>query len=614
MFESCGTAGGGAMSRVPEFVLPGVRNGTRRPAHLRRVPSKTTPGNGAANRVDPAFRGSPVGGGGALRVMAFVLHSGMVAGRFDSAQAVGKGGAALKSEVTTEHSGIELLEEAVALARRAPARAWSWYLAGAVPFFAAFLFYVRATSGVLAVPDPSAASLALAVLFGWRQLSRSVFGRILAEDVFPGMRTVPTRRVWVRAAARTWFAGLLRVILILLPTPYLSALFRNYQAYAWEDGNAFRRAAAMAGRGGNPLVSWLTLGAVSFFVWVNIFSGIMLGPVLYRIFTGEEGGLTRDIGAMLNKTVTLASLFVAWCLCDAVMEAMYVLRRFYGESEQTGADLLQAFRRALGNATVGGLAAICLAAGLQAQTPPDTNQVRLNKAINDVLAENQYQWREPPLQSDAGSPLVRWMRGVVDSVTRFVHAALRPVRRLWDAFWRWVRSLFESGEPTGPKAPVSALRITSVLLLVVLAGVLVALLLGARARGRKSPTTGVAVPVPFDLADPGLAATDLPEEQWLALAREWMQKGDPRMALRAWFLGSLALLNARELVSISRYKSNLDYKRELARRARGIAGLEREFALSVRSFETAWYGLYPIDAAEVENFAAGFERMRSLCR
>ena len=107
---------------------------------------------------------------------------------------------------------------------------------------------------------------------------------------------------------------------------------------------------------------------------------------------------------------------------------------------------------------------------------------------------------------------------------------------------------------------------------------------------------------------------NVPEEQWLALARQWMEKGDARMALRAWFLACLALLGGRDLLSISRYKSNLDYRRELARRARSIPGLDREFAASVNSFETAWYGLTPSSASDGESFAAGFERIRGLCK
>jgi hypothetical protein len=504
--------------------------------------------------------------------------------------------------------GIELLEEAVALVRQAPARAWTWYLAGAIPFFAALLFYIRATTGALAVPDPAAAALALALLFGWRQFTRSVFGRLLTEQL-SGVPHLP--RLWLRAAVRTWFAGMLRVLFFWLPAPWLSALFRNYQAYAWDEEHALRQTAAMAARGGNPLVSWLTLWAVSFFVWLNILMGMAAGPMLYKIFTGEEAALTRNAAAMLNRTVFAASLATAWCLADVLMEAMYVLRRYYGESERSGADLVRAWRRTLTSVGI----SILMAAGLHAQTPPPVpSETQLNHAIDDVLSQQQYQWREAPPQTASDSAFVKWTRSLVDSVQRGFKAITRPIRRLWNAFMRWLRGSLESkGQPDGPRAPVDALRLAAVLVSIVLAGVLIALLLGSRSRRAvRAAEVPPAGPLPVDLSDPGISAADLAEEQWLALAREWMSKGDSRMALRAWFLACLAWLGRRELVSIGRHKSNLDYRRELAWRARGIAGLDQEFAARVRTFESAWYGSSPLDASAVDNFAEGFERMRRL--
>jgi hypothetical protein len=506
-----------------------------------------------------------------------------------------------------------LLEEAIALVRHAPARAWSWYLAGAIPFFAALLFFVRATTGRLAVPDPAAGSFALAVLFGWRQLSRSVYGRVLMSQI-TGVQAVSSPALWIRAALRTWFAGFLRVLAIL-PVPYLSVLFRNYQAYAWDEEFAFQRASATASRGLNPLVAWLTLSVMGVCVWLNIITGMVAGPLLFRIFTGEETVLTKDVNAILNRTVLISSLMIAWCLCDVVLEAMCVLQRFYGESEETGTDLMRAWRKGISGmvkAAGVGVIALSMAAGSSAQVTTASSAPDLNRAIDEVLSAQQYQWREAPAQTGSDSKLVQWMRSIARSVRRGVRAILRPLGRLFDAFMRWLRGR-ASGDADGPAPPVNALRFASVLVFVLLAGLLVALLLRARARSRSVagavPTAG---PIPVDLNDPNVSPIDLEEEQWLRLAKEWMEKGEPRMALRAWFLACLAWLNARELVTISRNKSNLDYRRELARRARGTPGLTEEFGASVRSFESAWYGEYPVDASEVERFAAGIAHMRNL--
>jgi hypothetical protein len=91
-----------------------------------------------------------------------------------------------------------------------------------------------------------------------------------------------------------------------------------------------------------------------------------------------------------------------------------------------------------------------------------------------------------------------------------------------------------------------------------------------------------------------------------------MARGDYRMALRAYFLASLAFLAARELLAIGRSKTNLDYLREVRRRARSVSGLDALFAGGVQSFESAWYGLHDVHDSDVQQFAANFEQMRSL--
>jgi len=84
------------------------------------------------------------------------------------------------------------------------------------------------------------------------------------------------------------------------------------------------------------------------------------------------------------------------------------------------------------------------------------------------------------------------------------------------------------------------------------------------------------------------------------------------MALRAYFLANLAFLASREMVAIGRSKTNLDYLREVRRRARSVSGLEPLFAGGVRTFEGAWYGLHDVADTDVREFAANFERMRGL--
>jgi hypothetical protein len=99
-----------------------------------------------------------------------------------------------------------------------------------------------------------------------------------------------------------------------------------------------------------------------------------------------------------------------------------------------------------------------------------------------------------------------------------------------------------------------------------------------------------------------VTADQLPENEWLRLARELLAKGEIRLALRALFLGSLAGLAGRGLLVLARHKSNRDYERELGRRGMAAAEMARLFGENRRAFERVWYGGYVTAAEEVAHF------------
>jgi hypothetical protein len=234
---------------------------------------------------------------------------------------------------------MELLEEAVDLLRRAPASAWAWYLAGAAPFFSALLVFESRMTGATAVPDPFGFALLLAVLFGWRQYTRAWFG----GELYRMLSGSEPARHSLGALTVSWFAGAIRIPMCVLPIPTVVALFRNVSILAPRAESpmaAFRRAGELATRGSGQVPALLTLAGTSLVIWVNVFMGMIVMPILFQILTGQRTLLTENPRTLLNGTLTLASVMVAWCIVDVVLTAFYALRVFYGESEETGADLM----------------------------------------------------------------------------------------------------------------------------------------------------------------------------------------------------------------------------------------------------------------------------------
>jgi hypothetical protein len=113
------------------------------------------------------------------------------------------------------------------------------------------------------------------------------------------------------------------------------------------------------------------------------------------------------------------------------------------------------------------------------------------------------------------------------------------------------------------------------------------------------------------MSDAGLEAGQQPPDLWMQLARDCMARQDFRLALRAFYLASLAFLAGRSLISIQRGKSNQDYARELRRKAHGAPELVGAFVQNVGTFERTWYGQYDVDRTLLEQFENNLTKMRT---
>jgi hypothetical protein len=236
-------------------------------------------------------------------------------------------------------------------------------------------------------------------------------------------------------------------------------------------------------------------------------------------------------------------------------------------------------------------------------SPQAIDAAEIDRSISTVIRRREFTWRERiPNKSDQARPPA-WLTRLTEAVSSG-----------WEWFKKKLRDWFRTERPNesgGKDAPVTPrlLQWMIGIAVVLVAGLLVAFF---RRRQKKIVTAQAiaAAPAAVDLTDESVGADQLPESSWLALAQDWINQGDFRLALRALYLAGLSFLGQRRLISLRRWKCGLDYRRELERRTRAQPELAPLFARNVALFEQGWYGRHAVDRGTVEAFAAGLDQLR----
>ncbi len=361
----------------------------------------------------------------------------------------------------------------------------------------------------------------------------------------------------------------------------------------------------------------------------------LLLPQLAKMLFGIESDFTKSPLAMLNTTFFAAMFGLTYLCADPLLRSIYVLRCFYGESLQSGEDLkaelkpfIQSAARlpsgllilficwcaapAQASASAQAEAATAVAA---ANESPGPALVDLDRALNQTIHENKYLWRMP--RDSVAEPDQE--EGIIvkffDKAGEMIRGWLRTLRDWID---EWLRKLFPHPQPAFSHDASGYGWIMSLqILLYGLAGAvlvaLVILLCGICWRRTRPPAAQASEPIqPVpDIADDNVRADQLPEDGWMQLARELLERGEFRLAMRAFYLASLAHLAARNLLSIAGFKSNRDYERELRRRAHSLTDLPILFGDNISQFERTWYGTHDASGELVRQFAARVEQLKA---
>jgi hypothetical protein len=529
-----------------------------------------------------------------------------------------------------ETSPIDVLDRAFSLAAGQVAAVLTHFL-GSVPFLIGLLWFLddmRTSRNALDRCLPEACGVAL--LYLWMNYCRARFsgglrarldGKALPEWTFNEAARL--------LATQCRFQGLKLAVMpfaasSLIAWPWTTAFFRNITNVAAEPSSKvvglsrIARSQATLWQRQNVFI-FVLIALISVILFANIGLMLILVPQLARMFSGVENPFTRSPARALNTTLVLVDMGLCWLLLDPIVEAVYVIRCFEGQSLRTGEDLLAQLRRI----AAGVVFVLLFTAGLQAQAQAQAQPVHAvssaewTRAVNQALEADRYRWSVPKaLPKEDGSALWRGMEGLANAFEQ----GLKTTRHWTNTFVRWLARTLglnrnntdgSGSGGTGPSGTVGAL----VYLLTALIGaslLVVVWRMWPRARAKPLPKGEVTV---VDLASDNLLANQLPEEQWFELAERCLSGGDMRLGLRALFLASLAYLDGRTLIAIHASKSNREYLHELRRNARARArdprNLVDHFFSNLGSFEQAWYGMHDVSPDQIATFRANLSGMRA---
>ena len=545
-----------------------------------------------------------------------------------------------RRRIHEEKSSIELIEEAFCLLRHAPGNALAFYFLGTMPFLLLLLyFWSDMARSPFAEGNLMPGVLALTALFIWMKTGHALFAQhLLAHLCGEAVPRLAGRQLLRTATLQT----IVQPIGLFLLPPSLALMV----PFAWAYG-FFANATLFSAAGPEKIPDLRTLLRKSWqqarlwpaqahtttilfklfalFVGLNLLTAVLGLPFMVKIFFGIESVFTRAPWSALNSTMLMALVALTYLCIDPLLKAAFVLRCFYGESLQTGQDLKAELRLLRDSsrpvATAALMALLCFApltvsgALEEPRVAAGVSSPDLDKSIEQTIRQREYAWRAPRDSAVKTRETADNSEGFFTKMLKGIETLMKDIGRFMRSLGDWLDKLNRTSAGTsGPGSFdfAAAMKPLLFVLLVLLAGVIGWFIFRAwQKRDRTQEVVAEALPAVPDVADENVGADQLPEDGWSRLARELLERGELRLALRAFYLASLASLADRNLITLAKFKSNLDYQRELDRRAHALPVVTGAFGENLSVFERVWYGLHEVTPEMLREFAVRVDKVRT---
>ncbi|MGB0153178.1 MAG: DUF4129 domain-containing protein [Verrucomicrobiales bacterium] len=545
--------------------------------------------------------------------------------------------------VRKERSSLQILEESFHLLRSVDVRYFWIYFLGSAPFVAGLLYFVADMSrSSLAQETVIPASLAMAGLYFWMRYCQARFCEGVWDAINPG--SPAAIRGWDRFGnlSALFIVQALQVPLLLagalfvVPVGWVIAMLQNATVLTFTK-NFQRR--SLRGLVKSSLAhshyEWgqnhgilIVLLFVSAFVWFNVVGSCLALATFAKAFFGVESAFTLSpLVALFNSTFFLGSLLLTYLVISPMMKAVYVLRCFYAESFHTGEDLLSRLascKSGRGESSIEsapaertGRAVVIVLSFLffwfgssPLHAEGGTSSVAFEGALSETMEQKKYQWQlsrhadAEDLEGDQS-----WMARRMKELAEATQESLRALEEWFDKMLKRAErdTLGDAGGSAGSGiAGIAGLQSTfSLALVAIVVGLVVWLAFLIYRKYRVTAARDDVEKITADTVDlqsEDIVASQLPEGEWMRLAREQISRGDGRLAIRALFLATLANLGEEGVIKIARFKSNRDYRKELELKVRKRSVLRRAFDENTTLFEEAWYGWHPVSEETVDDF------------
>jgi len=535
-------------------------------------------------------------------------------------------------------SAILILEEAVHLLRKAPLFLLSGYYIGTLPFILGlFYFWADMSRSADAKSYHAVASLGIALLYIWMKcwhvvfaarVKMSISGQPVPRWSLHRMLALVTTQTLIHATA---FFILPLAALVAIPFGWCYAFYQNITAEAITELDDLKTLCQKAWFQAKlwPRQNHMLLAIIFIFgvvVFLNLAGAIYILPHLLKKYIGVESMFTLSGSHVINTTFWVVTIGISYLCMNPLVKTVYALRCFYGAALKSGDDLKTELKGLMPGRT--GVAIGLFVVALFAGSPIPSIAIEthfaspeaLDRSIDEVMERREFAWRMPRelIAEDEKTPkgpiasVVAW---IIDKLGKGIKAVINWVDKLMD----WLIGLLPTGDRRTASSNANWITSVRVAVFVLLIGILCALVYilwrsWMRRQNAQAEIVAAAVESTPNLENDDTAADDLPVNRWLELARELTEKGSWRLAIRAFYLATLANLAENELITIEKFKSNREYENELHRRAHQKEALLKAFSKSREVFERVWYGMYEINRPDLDHYAAIQKRMMTIAQ